>query len=153
MTEVQYLTQEKYDQLQTELKKLKTKTMPETAGRIDEARQMGDLKENAEYHAAREELAWQQARVKEIEFLLDNAEIVKKSTAGGAVDIGNTIVVEVNGKEREYTLVGAQEADPLEGKISNESPLGEAFIGKKKGDEVTVEIPAGEQVYKILEVK
>lgn len=149
---VQYLSQEKYNELQKELDQLKLHDMPATATRIDEAKQMGDLSENAEYHAAREQLAWQQSRSKEIVYILDNSEVVTGASGVSTIGIGNTLEVEVNNKVRTYTLVGAQEADPVEGKISNESPLGEAFIGKKVGDSVDVDIPSGRQTYTIKSI-
>ena len=149
----QYLSQEKFEELTAELEEIKKTKMPETAVRIDEARQMGDLSENAEYHAAREQMGWLNGRVLQIQAILDNAEIVaQSSSADGTVGLGTTIDVEVNGNDRTYTIVGAQEADPLNGKISNESPLGEAFLGKKAGDSVDVEVPAGVQTYTIKKV-
>lgn len=149
----QYMTEEKVGKLKAELKNLKEEKIPGLAKRIDEARQMGDLSENAEYHAAREDMAWAQTRVKELEYLIDNAEII--SHAGGKgeiVQIGSHIVVSCNGKKKEYTIVGAQEASPTEGRISNESPLGSAFLGQKKGVKVTVDLPSGPQEYKIEQV-
>lgn len=151
----QYISAEKLQEFKDEFKRLRDIRIPEIAKRIDDARQMGDLSENAEYHAAREEMSWTQSRVKELEFILQNAELI---TSGGSVGskvvtIGAVIVVEVNGKKREYTIVGAQEADPAMGKISNESPLGQAFLGKKKGEKVSVTVPAGVQEYEILEIK
>lgn len=148
----QYITAEKQAALKEELNQLKSVKILAIAKRIDEARQMGDLSENAEYHAAREEMSWTQSRVKEIEFILNNAEIITEA-GGSTVQIGSSITVKVNGKERNYTIVGAQEADPLEGRISNESPIGMAFLGKKKGDTVEVETPAGVQKYKITSLK
>ncbi len=155
MTETtQYLSPEKKQELDQELHHLKLTKIPEIAQRIDEAKQMGDLSENAEYHDARDQMAWAQSRVLEIDAILQNSEIVTSTKSDdGFVDIGTTVVVKVNGKEKEYSIVGAQEANPLIGKISNESPLGGAFIGKKKGDLVSVQVPAGEQEYKIIAVK
>jgi len=150
--DIQYLSQEKLDQLKEELATLQSTKILELANRIDEARQMGDLSENAEYHAARDEMAWAQSRVKELEYIIENAEIIEASS-GGSVQIGSHIIVKVKSTKKEYDIVGAQEADPLEGKISNESPLGSAFLGKKKGDKVMVKLPAGEVEYKIIEVK
>jgi len=147
----QYLSEEKLAELKQELRELREEKIPTIAKRIDEAKQLGDLSENAEYHAAREDMAWAQSRIKELGHILDNAQIITKS-GGKHVDLGSQITVEVNGKEKTYTIVGAQEADPLEGRISNESPLGEAFIGKKKGDKVDVQVPAGTQTYKIKDV-
>jgi transcription elongation factor GreA len=141
------------ESLKKEFKDLRDIRIPELAKRIDDARQMGDLSENAEYHAAREEMSWAQSRMKELEFIITNAQIIPTGGDGSkSISIGARIVVEVNGKKREYALVGAQEADPLSGKISNESPLGQAFLGKRKGDNVEVQVPAGLQKYTILEI-
>lgn len=152
--DTQYLSQAKYTELEAELKTLKSTTIPEIATRIDEAKQLGDLSENAEYHDARDQMAWAQSRAKEIEYILQHAQIIDESVStAGNVRLGSTVIAKVNGKEKEYTIVGAQEADPLSGKISNESPLGEAFMGRKKGDVVTVQVPAGMQEYKIISLK
>lgn len=148
---VQYLSQEKYDELVAERKQLKLHDMLETAKRIDDAKQMGDLSENAEYHAAREQLAWQQSRVKEIDHILEHAEIVRHS-GSTYITVGSVVEVEVGGTSKTYTLVGAQEADPLSGRISNESPIGMALMGKSQGDEVVVDLPAGKQTYKVTVV-
>ncbi len=148
----QYMTEEKKAQLKAELKNLKEDKIPGLAKRIDEARQMGDLSENAEYHAAREDMAWAQTRVKELEYLIDNAEIISAGGGKGEVGIGSRITVSRDGKKKEYMIVGAQEANPLEGKISNESPLGSAFLGHSKGEKVTINLPAGPQEYTIEEV-
>jgi len=154
MPEIQYMTQDKIDQLKAELVKLQKETIAGLAKRIDDARQMGDLSENAEYHAAREDMAWAQSRVKEINAILDNAQVISTDqTNGKTVSIGARIVVESNKIKKEYTIVGAQEADPTVGKISNESPLGVAFLSKKAGDKVKVLLPKGEAEYKILEIK
>ena len=148
-----YLTQKKFDTLKAETKELKNQTIPAIAKRIDSAKQMGDLSENAEYHAAREEMAWAQSRLKELGRILDNAEIISiENKSKDIVDIGSKVVVEINNKEREYTIVGAQEADPAERKISNESPLGRAFLGRTRGESVQVEVPSGVQVYKIVSI-
>lgn len=151
---IEYLSQNKYDELKKELASLKEEKIPSIAKKIDSAKQMGDLSENAEYHAAREEMAWTQSRVKEINGILGNAEIIssdKKSV--GSVSIGSKVIVEVNGLKKEYFIVGAQEADPLTRKISNESPLGQSFLGKTKGNSVQVKVPAGVQTYKIIDIE
>jgi transcription elongation factor GreA len=154
MTEnTEYLSQEKKEELEQELKNLKEEKITDLAKRIDEARQMGDLSENAEYHSAREEMAWAQSRVKQIGVILDNAQIITGDDHTGIVNLGSVITVKGPNGEKEYTIVGGQEADPMSGKISNESPLGAAFLGKKKGDKVEVELPAGAQQYKITSVK
>lgn len=148
----QYLSQEKYNSLTEEKRVLQKEQIPETAKRIDDARQMGDLSENAEYHAAREQMAWIQSRLKEIEFILNNFQILNGDLSVETISIGNTIILESNGKEKTYVLVGAQEADPLQGRISNESPLGEAFLGKREGDTVEVKVPAGLQTYTVKKI-
>lgn len=148
----QYLSQDKLDALKAEFKELKEQRIPELATRIDEAKQLGDLSENAEYHQAREDMSWAQSRAKEIEHILDNAQVVAGNVSSDTVTVGSRILVVVNGKEKEYTIVGAQEADPLSGRISNESPLGAAFVGKKKGDSVEVQVPAGVQTYKLKKI-
>lgn len=153
MAQIQYVSEAKLTELQAELKFLKHEKIPATALRIDEARQMGDLSENAEYHAAREEMAWAQSRVKELESIIDNASIITAKADNGEVQLGTKIVVSVNGKEKTYTVVGAQESDPFAGKVSNDSPLGRAFMGKKKGDVVEVEAPAGLVQYTILSLE
>lgn len=152
MSEKQYMSQDKRKDLEAELKELTDVKATNLRKRIDEARQMGDLSENAEYHAAREELAWVQSRILELKNILDNAEIIESDGSSDSVQIGSTVFAKVNGKEKEYMIVGAQEADPLHGKISNESPLGNAFLGKKKGEEVEVEVPSGTQIYEITKI-
>lgn len=150
----QYLTQSKFDELKKELAYLKEEKIMNIAKKIDSAKQMGDLSENAEYHAAREEMAWTQSRAKELDQILSTVEII--STEGGVgntVNIGSKIDVEVNGATKTYTIVGAQEAEPLARKISNESPLGQAFLGRSKGDTIQVKVPSGVQVYKITDIQ
>ena len=149
----QYLTKEKYAQLEQEREELIKRTMPETAVRIDEARQLGDLRENAEYHAARERMAWLQSRVKEIDAILQLAEIVSsKASSAHSVGIGNTVVISLNGKEKTYSIVGAQEANPQTGHISNESPIGNALLGLKVGATGTITLPGGEQPFEIVSI-
>ncbi|OIO19546.1 MAG: transcription elongation factor GreA [Candidatus Magasanikbacteria bacterium CG_4_10_14_0_8_um_filter_32_14] len=150
--DIQYMSQSKLNTLKQELKELKEIKIIAIAKRIDEAKQMGDLSENAEYHAARDEMSWTKSRVLELDNLINNAEIISEEK-GNKVQIGSTVKVKVNGKEKEYTIVGAQEADPLSGKISNESPLGSAFLGRNKNDEVQATLPAGIQIYKIIDIK
>lgn len=151
--QTQYMSQDKMDALKAELKELKGDKAPQLRKRIDDARQMGDLSENAEYHAAREELAWVQSRINEINSILDNAKVISQdSNTSGFVNIGSTITVKTNGRKKEFTIVGAQEANPLLGKISNESPLGSAFLGKRKRDKVEVKTPGGMQIYEVIEI-
>ena len=149
--QVQYMSQEKLSELKQEYNDLKQNKIPTIAKRIDDAQQMGDLSENAEYQSARDEMAWAQGRLKELSYIFDNAEVIAH-THGGVVSIGSTITVKFQKIKKTYIIVGPQEADPLSGKISNESPLGSAFLGRQKGDKVRVELPVGVQEYEIIEV-
>lgn len=155
MDKVQYLSKASFSNLKAEHEEIKNIKIPDIANRIDEAKQQGDLSENAEYHQAKEDMAWAQGRLMELSQLLSNAVIIEdeKGGGGGKLAVGQTVVVEVGGKKKEYTIVGPQEADPFGGKISNESPLGQAFIGQKVGDTVEVATPSGAQIYTIIEIK
>jgi len=151
---VNYLSSEGLKKLEQELNDLKTKRIPEVAKKIEEAKALGDLKENAEYHAAKDERAQIQGRIYEIEDILKNVSIIDEDSINrDIVSVGSTIEVESNKGKREYKIVGSTEADPLEGLISNESPLGKAFLGHKVGDKVVVEVPAGNIEYIILKIK
>lgn len=152
--DVQYMSQEKLDALRREIDQLKEEKIPALAKRIDDARQMGDLSENAEYHAAREEMAWAQSQAREIEAIIGIASVITGSgSVSGVIGIGSHLVVKTSATTKEFTIVGPQEANPLAGKISNESPLGQAFLGKRKGDTVEVDVPSGVQTYEIIEVR
>lgn len=144
-------TREGYDNLQAELDELLTVKRPQAVTRLGKARAMGDLSENSEYVAAKEDLAFVEGRVKEIEELLHRGEIVEP-LAGKGVVIGATVTVEKNGAEETYSIVGEFEADPMAKKLSATSPIGSALLGKKEGDIVSVEVPAGKLNYKILKV-
>ena len=151
---IQYVTAQGLKDLQAEFEELKNNKIPDIANRIDEAKQQGDLSENAEYHQAKEEMAWAQGRRQEVQYLLDHAEVVESiNKSQGIVIVGSTIVIKTTDKTKTYTIVGPSEASPLQGKISNESPLGEAFLGHKVGDAVEVRTPAGKQTYEILEIQ
>ncbi len=151
---IQYITSQGLIDLKKEFEKLKDEKIPEIAELIDEAKQQGDLSENAEYHQAKEEMAWAQGRLQEIRYLLDHAEVVDSAQDNqGVIRVGSTIIVKTNNTTKSYTIVGPHEADPLQGKISNESPLGESFFDHKTGDKVVVTTPAGKQTYEILEIK
>ncbi|MBP6859000.1 MAG: transcription elongation factor GreA [Candidatus Magasanikbacteria bacterium] len=151
---IQYLTPQGLEDLKKELENLKNFKIPDIANRIDEAKQHGDLSENAEYHQAKEEMAWAQGRRQEVEYLIDHSEVMVAPTQKQVmVGVGSTIIVKTNNKTKTYTIVGPQEVDPLQGKISNESPLGMSFIGHKVGDELSINTPAGKQIYEILELK
>ena len=149
---INYLSKESLESLKKEYDDVKYNQIPAVANKINEAKQQGDLSENAEYHQAKEEMAWAQGRLLELENLIGNAVVIEKEKTGGKVEIGSTVKIKVNGTEKTYQIVGAQEADPLNGKISNESPLGNAFLGHKTGDKVEVKTPSGTQTYEIKEV-
>ena len=148
MSEQKLLTQEGLDKLKAELEVLKGKRTSIT-DKIASARELGDLSENAEYHEARDQQGFNEGRILEIETLLKDAKVVDK-VSGSVVGIGSKIKVKSLDRELEYTIVGATEADPVQGRISCESPLGVSFLGKKVGDEVDVEIPTGRIKYKII---
>ncbi len=150
----EYLTQEKYNELQLELHDLKTVKRREVADHLEHARSLGDLSENAEYHEAREEQAQTEARILSLENILKNAEIVRH-TSGDIVEVGSKVTVKKEGDsvENAFTLVGSEEADISVGKISHNSPLGAALFGKKKGESFEFQSPRGTVKYKILEVK
>ncbi|OGH93639.1 MAG: hypothetical protein A2538_04265 [Candidatus Magasanikbacteria bacterium RIFOXYD2_FULL_41_14] len=150
---VHYLTCESLKNLKAEKVQLENHTIPDIARRIDEAKQQGDLSENAEYHQAREDMSWAQGRLVQLDQILQNAQVFKQPSDKGIVQIGCSVVVKVNDKEKELTIVGPQEVNPSKGYISNESPIGEALIGHSKGDKVTIETPIGKQIYEIIKIK
>lgn len=150
---VMYLTKEGLKKLEEEYRVLKEETIPAIAARIDEARQLGDLSENAEYHAAKEEMAWAQTRFQELDATFRNAAIIQESRRGGdTIGVGNTFIVTWNGQEKTFMIVGPAEVNPKEGKISNESPLGRAFLGKHAGDIVEVAVPDGTRSYQVKQI-
>ena len=138
--------------LKEELQDLKTNKRRELAARIEAAKALGDLSENAEYHEAKDALGFVEGRILEIEDLLKNAIVIEQESGGSNVRIGSSVVVSVNGKEKTLSIVGSNEADPLSGKISNESPIGGALIGAKAGDRVEIDTPAGTTVYEVLRI-
>lgn len=149
----QIITQEGYNKLKEELDFLSTVKRKEIAERIERAKELGDLSENAEYSEAKDAQALNEGRILELADILKNVVVVDSiGNKKGEVDMGSKVKVQVNGKEKEYEIVSFNEADPLNGKISNESPLGMAFLGKKKGDELKVETPKGQVTYKIISV-
>jgi transcription elongation factor GreA len=146
-----YVTKEGLEKLKKELNELKNVRRKEVAARIEVAKDMGDLSENAEYNEAKEEQGFVEGRIAELEALVPNAVIIERGNEQ-MVSVGSTVRIEANGKEREYTIVGASEADPVKGRISNESPLGTAFLGKSAGDSVEVKVPSGKIVYHIISI-
>jgi transcription elongation factor GreA len=147
------LTTEGAERLQAELDRLVNVKRPEVIARIRTAKEHGDLKENAEYHAAREEQSFLEGRVQAIEARLRTAVIVSAPGVGSRVGLGSVVTVDDGGEEVRYTIVGAADADPRHGRISSASPVGRALIGHDVGDAITVVTPAGEQRYRILAIE
>lgn len=148
-----YLTKEGLVELQQELKELTEKKRPETLDRLSEARDQGDLSENAEYVAARDELSFLDGRIDELEELIKQATVITEQTGvKRSVDLGSTVTVNIGSKKEEFTVVGEWEADPTEKKISHESPLGKALMGKHVGEDLEVDAPAGKIKYTIVSI-
>lgn len=145
------MTQEGLDELKNEHKELSTVRRPEVVQRLSEARDQGDLSENAEYHAAREELAFIDGRIDELEEILKQVELIG-TVKSDNVGLGSKVTLKVNGKDEIYSVVGEWEADPKERKISHESPLGKALMGKAIGETVEVTAPAGKISYTVVSV-
>jgi transcription elongation factor GreA len=148
-----YLTQEGLDELKKELDELKLVKRPEVISALKDARAQGDLSENAEYDAARTEQAIVEARIKDLEVMVENAVVITKADTD-KVAIGAKVTIEYVGDDdtEEYSIVGSQEADPFENKISNESPIAKAIMNKKVGDVVSVESPNGTYDVKIVAI-
>src|SRR6185312_6137848 len=145
------LTQAGVDELADELKTLTAKRAA-IAEAIKNARELGDLTENAEYQSARAEQDRNETRITEIENILQNVEIIKKPRGDNKVQLGSSVKLKNDGKTKEFQVVGTVEADPLNGKISDESPIGVALLGKKLGEEVEIKTPAETLKYKIAEI-
>lgn len=146
------LTQEGVDELQAELDTLLAKR-PEIADAIKSARELGDLAENSEYQSAMAEKERNDARISEIENILGSVEIIKKPKGDSKVQLGSVVKLKSgSGKAKEFQVVGTVEADPLNGKISDESPIGQALLGKKEGDSIEIKTPAGTDKYKIADI-
>ena len=148
-----YVTQERCDELKKELTDLKTKGRLKVAKRLKQAKELGDLSENSEYQEAREEQTRLESRIVELEDLLRKAVIIKKTSGSQTVRIGSVVKVKKGRDSLRYTIVGANEAQPDQGLISNESPLGRALLGKKEEDNVNVETPKGAIKYHILSIE
>ncbi len=147
------VTSEGLKKLQDELEERTVTIRQEIANSIKEAKDQGDLSENAEYSAAKEQQAENEQRVLELEMLLKDVEIVQHDDADTSAQIGSKVTVKVKGKEMDFDIVGSNEADPAAHKISNESPIGKALMGSNPGDKVSVKTPAGEVKYEIIKVK
>ena len=149
-----FLTKEGLEEVKAELDDLKQNVRPEVISQIKEARAQGDLSENAEYHAARDRQGHVEARIKELEYIVDNATIIEEGKKD-KVSIGSTVEIKyIDDDEIEtYYIVGSTEADPFENKISNESPIAIGIMGKKKGEKVTIESPNGNYDIEIISIK
>ena len=146
-----YLTAEGLAKLKAELQHLITVERPRVAGRIHDAKLDGDITENAEYEDAKQEQSFLEGRIATLEAQLKNAEVIAKAN-GDKVGIGSKVVIRGGDGEETFTIVGSAEASPREGRISNESPVGAALMGHKKGDKVTVQAPAGPVSYTVVRV-
>jgi len=142
-----------YNELVAELADLQNNKLPAAIERVAHAREQGDLAENAEYHAAREDHAALVGRIEEISNIIERATIIKSNGGKDMVDVGSIVQVGLNGSTHEFTIVGEWEADPMAKKISHSSPLGKALMGKSIGDKVEVSAPAGKVIYNIKGIK
>jgi transcription elongation factor GreA len=149
-----FLTKKGLEDVALELDDLKQNVRPEVISQIKEARAQGDLSENAEYHAARDRQGQVEARIKELEYLLDNAVIIEEGNKN-EITVGSTVEIKYidDDEIEEYSIVGSTEADPFENKISNESPIALGIMGKKVGDRVTIDSPNGSYDIEIISIK
>jgi transcription elongation factor GreA len=150
-----FMTAEGKKKLEERLYELKVNGRNEAAERIRVAREFGDLSENAEYDIAKEEQAKMEAEISETEAKLRNVKIIEEKGKGDKIDVGSRVKISLEGTpggEYEYTIVGTHESNPMEGRISNESPIGKALIGKRKGEEVIIKAPLGNLKYKIIKI-
>ncbi|WP_316015806.1 transcription elongation factor GreA [Roseobacter sp. HKCCA0434] len=148
------LTEQGFARLDAELKKLKLEERPAVIKAIAEAREHGDLSENAEYHAAREKQSFIEGRIKELESVISRAEVIKVSRMSGSIKFGATVTIadEDTDEEKTYQIVGEQEADIEKGKLNMKSPLARALIGKDEGDSVEVRTPGGTRSYEVVSI-
>ena len=150
-----FLTKEGFEKLQEELDYLRTIKRQEVADRLHEAMEGGELIENAEYEAAKNEQAFVEGRIQELEILLATARVIEddKKKRADTIQVGSTVTIQEDGSEEEtYTIVGAAEANPREGKISNESPMGKAILNHRAGDDVQIETPDGSYTVRIVKI-
>ncbi|MBI5071862.1 transcription elongation factor GreA [Candidatus Falkowbacteria bacterium] len=148
-----YVSREGLERFKQELDELVNVKRKEIIERIERAKELGDLSENAEYAAAKDEQAFTEGRIIELQDMIARAEIINGSGKVDLVRVGSKVKVKTDGTETEYEIVGVAEADPLTGKISNESPLGRSFLGRKIGDKIQIQIPKGMVTYTILEIR
>ncbi|NJD30084.1 MAG: transcription elongation factor GreA [Chloroflexi bacterium] len=147
-----YISRDGLEKLRQELDEMVSLRRPEIAQRIHDAKEHGDLTENAEYEDAKNEQAFVEGRIQQLEALIKNATLIDENHGNDHVAIGSTVKVDGPDGKESFTIVGSTEARPTEGRISNESPVGRALLGRKKGDKVTVQVPAGDIDYKIIQI-
>jgi transcription elongation factor GreA len=147
-----YLSRDGLEKLRAELDEMTSVKRPEVAQRIHDAKEHGDLSENAEYEDAKNEQAFVEGRIQTLQALIKNATIIDENHSTDHVQIGSTVKVESPDGAESFTIVGSTEARPGEGRISNESPVGRALLGRKKGEKVVVKVPAGDFTYKIVSI-
>ena len=147
-----YLSKEGLEQIRRELDELVNVRRAEIAARIHEAKEHGDITENAEYEDAKNEQAFVEGRIQALSALVKNAVVIVENHSSTHVQIGSTVTIQSKDGKESFMIVGSAEASPAEGRISNESPVGRALLGRKKGEEVTVTVPAGDSKYKILSI-
>jgi transcription elongation factor GreA len=148
-----FITQEGFKKIKEELEYRKTAVRQNIANSIKEAKEQGDISENAEYSEAKAQQAENEARITELELMLKESTVVSYDKASSVVQISSRVKVKFNGSEMEFQIVGSNEANPSDMKISNESPMGKGFMGRRKGEEVEIETPSGKMKYRILDVK
>jgi transcription elongation factor GreA len=147
-----YLSKEGLEQIRQELDQLVNVRRSEIAARIHEAKEHGDITENAEYEDAKNEQAFVEGRIQALSALVKNAVVIEENHSTTHVQIGSTVTIQSKDGKESFTIVGSAEAAPADGRISNESPVGRALLGRKKGEEITVSVPAGDAKYKILSI-
>jgi len=152
-TKTTYISKDGLDKLRMELDEMLAVRRPEVAQRIHDAKEHGDLSENAEYEDAKNEQAFVEGRIQALESMIKNATLIDENTSTDHVQIGSTVKVTGDDGDETFMIVGSAEAKPSDGRISNESPVGHALLGRKKGDKVVVQVPAGDFAYKILEIR
>jgi transcription elongation factor GreA len=147
-----YLSKDGLEKLRAELDQMTSVKRPEVAQRIHDAKEHGDLSENAEYEDAKNEQAFVEGRIQTLQALIKNATIIDEHHSTDHVQIGSTVKVASDDGEESFTIVGSTEAKPTEGRISNESPVGRALLGRKKGETINVQVPAGDIAYTIVAI-
>ncbi|MBT3230325.1 transcription elongation factor GreA [Candidatus Uhrbacteria bacterium] len=153
MSGPQYLSQDALESIKEELRTRKTVNRKELSEQIGSAKELGDLSENFEYHDAKDRQGQNESRIIEIEDMIRNAVIVDSKSGESSISLGVRFGAEINGNKKDFEIVGASESDPMAGKISNESPLGNAFLGLSVGESAKLQTPAGEAEYKVISIE